>query len=84
MNPAYDFTGQAAFVTGATSGMGLAASGAAVALVDINEAAVNEATKKLTDVGHEALALVCDVTDDDQIAAAVDRIVEAFGRGPVE
>ncbi|GED89995.1 glucose 1-dehydrogenase [Streptomyces sp. 6-11-2] len=86
MNPTYDFTGQVAFVTGAGSGMGLAvaqafaASGAAVALADIDERAVREAVKELTDAGHQALALTCDVTDEAQVAAAVDRTVEVFGR----
>jgi len=86
VNPTYDFTGQVAFVTGAGSGMGLAAarafaaSGAAVALTDIDERAVNEAAKDLTGQGHQALALACDVTDEDQVAAAVDRTVATFGR----
>lgn len=57
-----------------------AESGAAVALADIDKTAVNTAAKELTDAGHRALALVCDVTDEDQVAAAVDRTVETFGR----
>ncbi|MHA4816196.1 SDR family oxidoreductase [Streptomyces aculeolatus] len=86
MNPTYDFTGQAAFITGASSGMGLAAArafaeaGAAVALADIDENAVAGAARDLTGAGHRALALVCDVTREDHVAAAVDRTVEAFGR----
>lgn len=85
-NPAYDFTGQVALITGAGSGMGLAAArafaeaGAAVALADIGEKAVKAAAKDLDDHGHQALALICDVTDEDQVATAVDRTVEAFGR----
>jgi NAD(P)-dependent dehydrogenase (short-subunit alcohol dehydrogenase family) len=86
VNPTYDFTGQVAFVTGASSGMGLAAarafaeSGAAVTLTDIDETALTAAAKQLTDAGHRALAVVCDVTDEDQVATAVDRTVETFGR----
>ncbi|MBA2810583.1 SDR family oxidoreductase [Streptomyces sp. KM273126] len=86
MNPVYDFTGQVAFVTGAASGMGLATArafaeaGAAVALTDIDESALNAAVAELTDTGRQALALTCDVGDEDQVAAAVDRTVATFGR----
>ncbi|KAB2350076.1 SDR family NAD(P)-dependent oxidoreductase [Actinomadura rudentiformis] len=86
MNPAYDFTGQVAFVTGASSGMGLAAArafaacGAAVGLADIDGNAARAAAQELTDAGHRALALVCDVTDEDQVAVAVARTVATFGR----
>lgn len=86
MNPTYDFSGQVAFVTGASSGMGLATarafarSGAAVALTDINETALNTAATQLADEGHQVLALACDVADEHQVAAAVDHTVDTFGR----
>src|SRR5215204_2037868 len=86
MNPTYDFTGQVALVTGAGSGMGLstaqafAEAGAAVVLADINEAALRAATDGLTAVGHRALGVTCDVSDEDQVAAMVERAVATFGR----
>ena len=86
MNPTYDFDGQVAVVTGAGSGMGLdtarafAAAGAAVALADIDEDVVRTATDELTADGHQALGVTCDVADEDQVAALVDRTVAEFGR----
>jgi NAD(P)-dependent dehydrogenase (short-subunit alcohol dehydrogenase family) len=86
MTPTYDFTGQVALVTGASSGMGLAtaqafaAAGAAVALADINAAAVRQASAALNDAGHRTIALTCDVTDEAQAAAMVADTVAAFGR----
>jgi NAD(P)-dependent dehydrogenase (short-subunit alcohol dehydrogenase family) len=86
VNPTYDFTGQVALVTGASSGMGLAtaqafaAAGAAVVLADIDQDALNRTMDKLTTTGHQALAVVCDVTDEDQVAAMVDTTVATFGR----
>ena len=86
MNPTYDFKGQVAIVTGAGSGMGLATAqafaeaGAAVVLADINEEALRTATDSLTAVGHQALRVTCDVSDEDQVAALVERAVATFGR----
>jgi NAD(P)-dependent dehydrogenase (short-subunit alcohol dehydrogenase family) len=81
-----DFTGKVAIVTGAAAGMGLATArafaeaGAAVVLADFREDAVRVESEKLAAVGHKALAVRCDVSDDGQVAAMVDRAVAAFGR----
>ncbi|MFC9056719.1 glucose 1-dehydrogenase [Streptomyces sp. NPDC057074] len=86
MNPTYDFTGQVALVTGAASGMGLATArafacaGAAVVLADLDLHAVENAAKELTDDGHQALGVGCDVADEEQARAMVERAVQTFGR----
>ena len=86
MEPTYDFNGKVALVTGAGSGMGLATaiafaeSGAAVTLADINQTAVENAKDELTAAGHQALAVRCDVSDEDEVAAMVSATVDAFGR----
>jgi NAD(P)-dependent dehydrogenase (short-subunit alcohol dehydrogenase family) len=86
MNPTYDFTSQAAFVTGASSGMGLATArafaeaGAAVTLADVNDDALAAAETELREAGHRVLAVHCDVADEAQVAAAVAKTVQTFGR----
>src|SRR5512135_3180865 len=81
-----DFSGKVALVTGAASGIGLATArafaeaGAAVVLADFKEDAVRAAAEKLVTAGHKAIAVRCDVSDDAQVAAMVDRTVAEFGR----
>jgi len=80
------FEGKVALVTGAASGIGLATakafaeSGASIALADWNESGVRAAADDLTAQGHRALAIPCDVSDDLQVEAMVDKTVAAFGR----
>lgn len=82
----FSFDKQVALVTGAASGMGLAtaqafaAAGAAVMLADRNEEALRSAADELTSAGHQAVGVTCDVTDEAQVAAMVERTVATFGR----
>ncbi|MBV9490845.1 MAG: SDR family oxidoreductase [Verrucomicrobia bacterium] len=86
MNHYPNFNNQVALVTGASSGMGLATArafaqaGTAVALADVKADAVRQAAERLVSEGHRALAIPCDVSDDAQVAAMVDRTVAEFGR----
>ncbi|HEX4164963.1 MAG TPA: glucose 1-dehydrogenase [Bryobacteraceae bacterium] len=86
MNNPLDFSGKVALVTGAASGMGLATArafaeaGAAVVLADFREDAAKTEAQKLAAAGHKAIAVGCDVSDDAQVAAMVERTVAEFGR----
>jgi NAD(P)-dependent dehydrogenase (short-subunit alcohol dehydrogenase family) len=80
------FENKVALVTGAGSGMGLAAAqafaaeGAVVALADVNEAAARAAADQLIAAGHKAIAVRCDVADEAQVKAMIEQTVSAFGR----
>jgi NAD(P)-dependent dehydrogenase (short-subunit alcohol dehydrogenase family) len=86
MNSCLDFTGKVALVTGAAAGMGLATAqafadaGASVMLADYNDGAIRAVAKELVAAGHKAIAVRCDVSDDAQVAAMVQRTVAEFGR----
>ena len=74
--------GQIAVVTGAAGAIGaatakaLAAAGAEVALLDIDEAG---AQAKAKSIGSAALAVKCDVTDANSVRAAFDQVAKTFG-----
>jgi NAD(P)-dependent dehydrogenase (short-subunit alcohol dehydrogenase family) len=86
MNHTLDFRGKVALVTGAASGMGLAAAkafaeaGAAVAMADFREETVRTEAERLTAAGHTVIAMRCDVSDDAQVEQMVERTVAELGR----
>ena len=81
-----DYTGKVALITGAGAGMGLAAAkmfaeaGAAVVLSDYKEDQVAHAAEQLLSLGHKAISIVCDVSDEAQVEALVGRAVSEFGQ----
>jgi NAD(P)-dependent dehydrogenase (short-subunit alcohol dehydrogenase family) len=86
MSVIYDFKGQVALVTGAAMGMGLATarafaqSGASVVLADCDGNLATKEAAKIVEDGGVAIAVSCDVTDEAQVAAAIDRAVAEYGR----
>jgi NAD(P)-dependent dehydrogenase (short-subunit alcohol dehydrogenase family) len=79
------FTGKGILVTGAASGIGLAAArgfaaeGGCVLLADINGEAAEAAAAALRAAGATAIATMLDVADYAQCEAAVALCVEAYG-----
>ncbi len=75
-----------ALVTGASSGIGaataqaLAAQGAAVALVARRAERLQDLKAEIESAGGTALVVPADVTDADQVAAAVQRTADELGR----
>jgi NAD(P)-dependent dehydrogenase (short-subunit alcohol dehydrogenase family) len=81
-----DFAGKVAFVSGAASGIGRAAAvdfarkGACVVVADVVEQGNLETARMVEEAGARALAVRCDVSRAEDVKAALDRVVEAFGR----
>lgn len=81
-----DFTGKTAIATGAASGMGLlfsqnfAALGGNVVMCDVNEQVLREKVDEINAKGvGAAIGVLCDVRDYEQVCAARDKAVAAFG-----
>jgi NAD(P)-dependent dehydrogenase (short-subunit alcohol dehydrogenase family) len=52
-----------------------AEAGAAVALADVHENAVRSAAEELVAAAHKAIGLHCNVADEPELAATVERTV---------
>ena len=81
----HDLTGQVALVTGASAGLGrrfakvLAASGAKVAIAARRLDKLEELAAEIRAAGGEALPIALDVTDADQLIAAVGEVEKRLG-----
>jgi 3-oxoacyl-[acyl-carrier protein] reductase len=83
---AFNLGGKAALVTGGNGGIGLgmarglAAAGAAVAVVGRDAAKSKRAVSELAALGVPAEAVEADVSQEDAVRAATARVAERFGR----
>ena len=81
-----NYTGKVAFVTGAANGIGRATAlafareGASVVVADVSEQGNQETARLIEDLGGRSLAVKCDVTRPEDVKAALDKTIEAFGR----
>jgi len=82
----FNLEGKIALITGAASGLGvafalaMAEAGADVACADINFEGLAPTISAVEQLGRRALAIRCDVTEEDEVAAMVQKTVDAFGR----
>jgi NAD(P)-dependent dehydrogenase (short-subunit alcohol dehydrogenase family) len=82
----FDLSGRVAVVTGGAGLLGaefcrtLAEAGAAVAIVDLNEAAARKVENDLLQHGYRVRCIMTDITWPDSVADMVNAVLEAFGR----
>lgn len=86
MEDMFNLSGKTALVTGGGFGIGrslcqgLAAYGASVAVVDINEDSAQETVAIIEKYGNGAMAVKADISESDEVAHMVAQTVDAFGK----
>ena len=84
--PTFTLDAGAAVVTGAAGGigtsvaLGLAASGADVACLDLSAEAMQPTVQAIEATGRRAIAIACDTSDEAQVADALARVQAELGR----
>jgi 2-deoxy-D-gluconate 3-dehydrogenase len=82
----FDLSGKVAIVTGGNGGIGfgmargLAAAGAAIAIVGRDEAKSNTAVTELRQSAAKAISVLADVTDEAAVKGMVERVSRELGR----
>jgi NAD(P)-dependent dehydrogenase (short-subunit alcohol dehydrogenase family) len=82
----YELDGKVAVITGAASGIGLACahalarSGASVSLWDLKPDPLEAAVAELEQYGQSTRTATVDVSDSDQVNAAMEEVDGALGR----
>ncbi len=78
--------GKVVLLTGAASGIGkasvlrMAEEGASFMCADVQEEPLQEVVKEVRELGAEAEAKTCDVSDENQVAETVQACIDRFGR----
>jgi NAD(P)-dependent dehydrogenase (short-subunit alcohol dehydrogenase family) len=82
----YSFEGRVVLITGGSRGLGLlmarqwAMEGARLAILARDGDELQRAVEDLAARGAETLAIPCDVTDREQLRAAIDRVLQRYDR----
>lgn len=79
------FNNRVAFITGGSRGIGkgiaetFAEEGAKIAIIDINEEALNEVQSEFKEKGYDILAIQANVVNAEEVEAAMEQVVSEFG-----
>lgn len=79
------FDNRVAFITGGSRGIGkgiaetFAEEGAKIAIIDINEEALNEVEAEFKEKGYTILTMQANVVNAEEVEAAMEQVVSQFG-----
>lgn len=86
MNDIFNLDGKIAVITGASSGLGkqfakaLAGRGADVAILARRKEKLDELSKEIEAMGRRSFAVQCDITKEEDVVSAVQKIKEHYGK----